>query len=112
MAAILGHRYGLNAKMFGFKNVLAVLQSEAIRNGRKIEIRRLAYYDRGTNQLYVSRFNGEFYRLNGASIEQPRSTITSGLPTTRPQSHLAFPTPPSGEDASGVPDAAGAALCP
>ena len=67
-ASLIGHRYGLNPKMFGFKNALADLQSEAVRNGREIEIRRLAYYDCEKNRLYVSRFNGEFYVLDGSSI--------------------------------------------
>ena len=67
-AALMGHRYGLNKRMFGFKNVLADLQSEAVRDGRKIEARRLAYYDRERNELYVSRFDGEYYVLDGKSV--------------------------------------------
>jgi hypothetical protein len=58
----------LTKRMFGFKNVLADLQSEAVRDGRKIEARRLAYFDRDRNELYVSRFDGEYYVLDGKSV--------------------------------------------
>jgi hypothetical protein len=67
-AALLGHRYGLNKEMFGFNSVLADLQSEAIRHGKKIEARRLAYYDDSRKELYVSAFNGEYYVLDGQSV--------------------------------------------
>jgi hypothetical protein len=67
-AALIGHRYVLNKRMFGFKNVLADLRSETVRDGRKIEARRLAYYDRERNELYVSTFDGEYYVLDGNSV--------------------------------------------
>jgi hypothetical protein len=67
-SALMGHRYGLNKRMFGFKNVLADLQSETVRDGRKIEARRLAYFEHDRNELYVSRFDGEYYVLDGNSV--------------------------------------------
>jgi hypothetical protein len=68
LAALLNLRYGINPKEHGFKRVLADLQSEAVLNGRKVEIRRLAYYDRERKVLYLSRFDGDMYQLNGNSV--------------------------------------------
>jgi hypothetical protein len=68
LAAIVNQRYGINPGEHGFKRILSDLQSEAFLNGRKLEIRRLAHYDSATKRLYVSRFDGEMYRLDGDSI--------------------------------------------
>jgi len=68
LAAVINQRYGLNPAENPFKRVLADLQSEASLNGRKVEIRRLAHYDRDSKLLYISRFDGCMYRLDGLSI--------------------------------------------
>lgn len=68
LAALINQRYGINPKEHGFGRVLSELQSEAFLNGRKMEIRRLAHYDRTSKRLYVSRFDGEMYRLDGESV--------------------------------------------
>jgi hypothetical protein len=70
LAAILNRRYGINPKEHGFGRVVADLVSEAYLNGRKIEIRRLAHYDREKKWLYVSRLDGHMYRLDGESITE------------------------------------------
>ena len=67
-AAVVNQRYGINPKEYGFKRVLADLQSHAVSNGKPVEVRRLAHYDREKNRLYVSRFNGYMYMLNGNVI--------------------------------------------
>jgi hypothetical protein len=69
LAALINQRCGINPKEHGFGRVLAELQSEAYLNGRPIEIRRLAHYDQPTQRLYVSRFDGMVYRLDGGSVE-------------------------------------------
>jgi hypothetical protein len=69
LAALINQRYGINPKEHGFGRVLAELQSEAFLNGRQIEIRRLAHYDQQSRLLYVSRFDGQIYRLDGVSVK-------------------------------------------
>lgn len=73
LASLLNRRYGINAKEHGFGRVLADLESESHANGRKIEIRRLAYYDHETKRLYVSRFDGYAYRLDGDSVTKVKN---------------------------------------
>jgi hypothetical protein len=68
LASILNQRCGINSKEHCFGRVLADLTCEAYENGRMIEIRRLAHYDRQTKRLYVSRFDGYAYRLDGRSV--------------------------------------------
>lgn len=68
LASIIAYRYGINRKEPGFQRVLADLQSEAARNGRMVEVRRLAHFERGTSRLYVSRFDGNMYCLDGVSV--------------------------------------------
>jgi hypothetical protein len=68
LAALINRRYGINPKEHGFKRVLADLQSEAVLNGQKAEIRRLAHYDSQKKVLYLSRFDGYVYRLDGNSV--------------------------------------------
>ncbi|MGO9590630.1 MAG: hypothetical protein ACLP3K_11375 [Candidatus Acidiferrales bacterium] len=68
VAALLNQQYGINPKEHGFGRVLAELTSEAHSKGKKIDLRRLAHYDPQTAQLFVSRFDGEVYRLDGTSV--------------------------------------------
>jgi hypothetical protein len=69
LASLLNQRYGINQKEHGFGRVLADLQSHAYSKGRKISVRRLAHYDNKKKSLYVSRFDGHVYKLDGDSIE-------------------------------------------
>jgi hypothetical protein len=73
LAAILNRRCGINPKEHGFGRVVADLISEAYLNGRQIEIRRLAYYDQEGKCLYVSRFDGHMYRLDGESVTEVKN---------------------------------------
>jgi hypothetical protein len=70
LSALINQRYGINPKEHGFGRVVADLTSEAYQNGRQIEIRRLAHFDLKTKRLYVSRFDGLVYRLDGQSVVQ------------------------------------------
>jgi hypothetical protein len=67
-AASINRRYGINPKEHGFERVLADLQTEAVLNGRKTEVRRFTHYDRKSKRLYVSRFDGYMYKLDGKSV--------------------------------------------
>ncbi|MGA8012897.1 MAG: hypothetical protein WB949_10765 [Candidatus Acidiferrales bacterium] len=68
LTSLLNQRYGINAKEYCFQRVLADLICEADVNGRMMEIRRLSHYDHETKLLYVSRFDGCVYRLDGESV--------------------------------------------
>ena len=67
-AALVSERYGINPQEYGFKRVVADLQTEAIRRGAKIDVRRLTHYDSSTNCLYVSRFDGYMHKLDGKAV--------------------------------------------
>jgi hypothetical protein len=69
LSAIITERYGINPREHGFDRVLADLQTEAHLYGEKIEARKLAHYDATKNRLYVSRFNGSMYCLDGESVQ-------------------------------------------
>lgn len=69
LAALMEERHGINASEKGFQSVLSTLQSEAYLRGDKGELHRLAYYCRATQRLFVSRFDGSLYRLDGTSIK-------------------------------------------
>jgi hypothetical protein len=69
LAAIINERYGINSKEPCFPRILADLMCEAHMHGRKVETRRLAHYERAKNCLYVSRFDGEMYCLDGNSVQ-------------------------------------------
>jgi hypothetical protein len=71
--SLLNQCYGINSKEYCFSRVLEDLRTEAYANGQKIEIRRLAHYDRETKRLYVSRFDGCVYRLDGDSVEEVKN---------------------------------------
>jgi hypothetical protein len=58
LTSLLNQRFGINAKEYCFARVLEDLRTEVYANGRMIEIRRLAHFDRATKRQYVSRFDG------------------------------------------------------
>jgi hypothetical protein len=73
LAALLNQNYGINQNEYCFGRVLADTKSEAHSSGRKIPLRRLAHYDEGSGRLYVSRFDGYVYRLDGTSVQQVKN---------------------------------------
>jgi hypothetical protein len=68
-AAIINERYGINSKEPCFQRILADLRCEAHMHGRKLDTKQLAHYERARNRLYVSRFDGEMYLLDGDSVK-------------------------------------------
>jgi hypothetical protein len=69
LAAVLNDRYGINPHEHGFGRVLADLKTEASLRGQKSDIHRFAHFDGATNRMYISRFNGYVYRLDGRLVE-------------------------------------------
>ena len=67
--ALIGDWYSLNPQEPEFAYVLHVLQIESYARGKKCDVHRLAFYDRERGILYVSRFNGQMYRLDGEVID-------------------------------------------
>lgn len=71
LAALIRERYGINsAEVREFEHVIRGLEAEAHLYGEEVEVRKLAHYDSGTQRLYVSRFDGWAYRLDGRQIRQ------------------------------------------
>jgi hypothetical protein len=100
LAAVVNHRYGINPKDYGFKRVLADLQSHAVSNGRPVEVRRLAHYDQATSRLYVSKFNGEMYMLDGnlvSSLENGANDVFFLDDLSAWESYSYIPKTPNGE---------------
>ncbi len=57
--------FGINFTERGFKYVVNALETEAFRAGRQIPVYRLSHFDVAHTWLYVSRFDGWMYRLDG-----------------------------------------------
>jgi hypothetical protein len=76
LAALISERYGINrAERREYEHALEGLRTECYLRGESVEVHRLSHYDRKSGRLYVSRFNGWVYRLNGWSIrEVPNGT--------------------------------------
>lgn len=71
LSALISDRYGINrAERREYEHILAGLETECHLRGCSVEVHRLAHYDRETGRLYVSKFDGFVYRLNGRSIRQ------------------------------------------
>jgi hypothetical protein len=71
LSAMIDERYGINgAERTEYEHVLNGLCYEAHLRGRSVNVHRLAHYDHETGRLYLSRFDGWVYRLNGRSILQ------------------------------------------
>ena len=89
LAALIHRRYGINsAEQVEFEHLISGLHTEAHLNGQEVEVRKLAHYDPETSRLYVSRFNGTVYRLDGRQIREV-SNGTDGIffwddPTWKP----------------------------
>jgi hypothetical protein len=61
-AALIGHRYGLNKRMFGFKNVLADLQSEAVRD-MTVKETNCTYRGSTVNTTFWTEIQSDHYRM-------------------------------------------------
>jgi len=79
LAALIQERYGINyAERREYEHILSGLRNEAHVRGRGVEVHKLAYYDTNGGRLYVSRFDGWVYRLDGNRI-QPVSNGTDDV---------------------------------
>lgn len=61
---------GVNPASTGFAILSNACKSAAILNSTIKQVMRLAYYDNDTKLLWVSRFDGTIYCLNGDTIEE------------------------------------------
>lgn len=66
--AILSRRYGVMAGERLAGNVTGMVQSYCHDLGEKKQVRRYSYFDRDQHCLYLSRYNGECYKLDGDTI--------------------------------------------
>jgi hypothetical protein len=68
LESLIADRFGINpAEQREYSHIIKGLMIEAHLRGEKVSVRRLSFYDRETGRLYVSRFDGAMYRLNGRS---------------------------------------------
>jgi hypothetical protein len=75
LSSMIATRYDINKAEREYEHVLNGLCNESYERGRSVEVHSLAHYDRESGRLYVSRFNGTVYRLNGRTIlEVPNGT--------------------------------------
>lgn len=65
MWALLGTRYGLFARDSFAQQVVSVLESFTIEQGARRSLTRFAHYDELQRALYLSRYDGTSYRLDG-----------------------------------------------
>ena len=61
---------GINPASTGFSVLSNACKTAAILNSEKKEVMRLAYYDKDTRILWVSRFDGKVYCLDGDTITE------------------------------------------
>ncbi len=77
--AMINDRFDLVASDKIFQHVFADLEAKCHLYGRMVTIRRFAYYDKVENILYIDKFDGEVYRLDGNSIELVPNGSGDGL---------------------------------
>jgi len=68
--ALVHTLYGISEgdkPLFGY--VMAAIRTECIERAIDAEVYRLAHYDRKKRLLYVSRFDGQVYRLDGERVD-------------------------------------------
>ena len=70
LAALIKERYGINcAERREYEHIFSGLRNEAHVRGQEVEVQKLAHYDADHGTLYISRFDGWVYRLDGSRIE-------------------------------------------
>jgi hypothetical protein len=74
LGTMIHDRYGINpAEKREFECVMKGLETEAELRGEQVEVHRLAHYDTKTKTLYVSRFDGRVYLLDGTEIQEVKN---------------------------------------
>ena len=104
-SSLIADRYGINrAERREYEHLIAALQTECHRRGKEVSIHRLAFYDRETGRLYVSRFDGWVYRLNGRDIRQVLNGTDDVFFWDNPgwQSYEVFRSRLRGQDGNGL----------
>jgi hypothetical protein len=66
--ALIDRRFGLNSTEAEGKYVLSSLETEALGEGERVEVYRLAHWDRGKGTLYIDTGNGKVLKLDGENI--------------------------------------------
>jgi hypothetical protein len=99
-AALLNARYCVNQSTALFKHVLVDANTEAHLNGVESRVHRLAYFDAANSLLYIDRFDGCVYRLDGKKIDIIENG-TDGVLFTHPSTwqpyHLLDGSPADGQ---------------
>jgi hypothetical protein len=71
LAALIQESFGINyAERREYEHIVSGLRNEAHVRGREVEVHKLAFYDADLGRLYVSRFDGSVYRLDGSRIQR------------------------------------------
>jgi hypothetical protein len=66
---LLLHRYGINPTEAVYRWIAEALRNEALANGQRTDIHRLAHYDPRRFTVYLSDFQNRIYRISGDRIE-------------------------------------------
>lgn len=66
--AYLWEVYGLNSSEGVTKHVIASLKNGTIAQGLLRDVRRFAYYDKVEQKLYISRYDGTCYQIDGEEV--------------------------------------------
>lgn len=70
LATLIQECFGINdAERREYEHIVSGLRNEAHLWGRQVQVHKLAYYDPDQARLYVSRFDGWVYRLDGNRIQ-------------------------------------------
>lgn len=89
---MLSDTFGLNQIEPEFRYTMADLNTEAHVRGQQTQVHRFSFYDRNDNILYVDRFNGSIYRLDGKKIELVDNgtgdILFSNQPTWEPYKYI------------------------
>jgi hypothetical protein len=71
---LLAVRYGITAAEHVTKMVTQLCQAYALSEGRFVPVRRFAHFDTATQVLYLSRYNGTAWQLDGTTV----TSVTNG----------------------------------
>jgi hypothetical protein len=65
----LSTKYNIDRAGSMFKGIIKYLEGYAYKYGTKIEIHKFCYFDKKRFILYVNRFDGRMYRLDGKNVK-------------------------------------------
>ena len=74
LSAFIDEKFGLNAaERREFEHLVCGLENEAFLRGEHVQVHRLSHYEVSNGNLYVSRFDGWMYKLDGNRIRKVRN---------------------------------------